>query len=195
MGTVLGAVLGLLLGLAWPTAVWAAGGDGGSSLSSFIYQVVNLVLILGVLFFVARKPVAKYFASRAEQIKTDVESAAELLAEAESRNAETQQRLEDLGAELDKIRETVRRRAEHESEEILKETQKRVERIQVDASAAIEQELLRSRRFLKAEAADLAIELAADLLKEKVSDVDRDQLLDEFITRIEAGSEPKQPGH
>ena len=47
----------------------------------------------------------------------------------------------------------------------------------------------RARKRLREEAADLALEIAAGKLKAQVADADRDRLIDEFILRVEPGSE------
>ncbi len=75
-----------------------------------------------------------------------------------------------------------------ESERLLAEARKSAERIHADAAAAIDQELQRARRELRAEASDLALKLAAEILRERVGESDRERLADEFITRIEASS-------
>lgn len=173
----------------WLPAIAHAADDahGGDS-SSFVYQAINLVLLLAILVYFARKPVKEFFAGRRQAISGDLESAAQLLSEAETRNSEIQRRLADLESELEEIRETTRRRAEEESERILAEARKSAERIHADAATAIEQEALRAQRALRAEAAELAMQLAGEMLSQQVSDADRDRLLDEFITRVEGGS-------
>jgi F-type H+-transporting ATPase subunit b len=153
------------------------------------YLTLNLAILLVVLVYFARKPIREFFAARRDQIEGDLDAAATLLSQAEARNSEIQRRLVDLESQLEEIRETTRRRAEEESERILAEAHKSAERIQHDAAAAVDQELMRAQRALRAEAADLALQLAADILRQQVGDADRERLLDEFITRVEPGTE------
>jgi len=168
-----------------PGAAWAAEGGG---LADLLYQALNLAILLGVLIYFGRKPVMAYFASRRSDIKRDLDSAAELLAAAEARNSEIQRKLADLESEIEETRETARKRADEECERILAEARKAAERIRSDAHAAAEQELARARRELRAEAADLAVQLAGELLREQTGEGDRERLLDEFITRVESGT-------
>jgi len=183
-----GAVLariGLGAGIVLAPVVAAASEETGGT-SALVYQTVNLVLVLGVIFYFARKPVLEYFATRRADIKRDLDTAAELLTAAEHRNAEIQRRLADLQSEIEEMRETSRRRADEECERILAEARKAAERIRADAHAAAEQELTRARHDLRVEAADLAVQLAGDLLRQNVGENDRERLLDEFITRVES---------
>lgn len=165
----------------------ALASEGGFDVREFLLQGANLAIVLGVLFYFARKPILEYFATRRADIKKDLDSAAELLAAAEQRNSQIQRKLVDLESQLEEISETSRRRADEESERILAEARKTAERIHADAKIAAEQEFVRARRVLRAEAAELAVELAAELLQQNVSQSDRERLLDEFITRVEPG--------
>lgn len=172
----------------------AGGGEDGDPLMDLIYQAANFALLIGVIFFVARKPVVAYFAGRREQIKGDLDQAASTLAAAEARQAEIESKLADLTSQLDEIRELSRQRAEEESERILAKAREAADRIQADAIEASVQELMRAQRELRSEAAALAVELAAQILNEQVGDADRERLLDEFISRVEPHSDNQEAG-
>jgi F-type H+-transporting ATPase subunit b len=167
---------------------WASGG-GESDNMALVWQGVNLVLLIAVLTYFARKPVMQFFGERRERITNDLDSAAELLRQAELRNSEISRKLVDLGSQVEEIQEATRRRADEECERIIAEAHRSAERIRSDAHGAIEQELARAQRELRREAANLAIEVAAEMLREKISDSDRERLVDEFITRVEPGNE------
>ena len=169
----------------------AAGGDPESEsevVKETVYQLLNLLLLLGLLFYLGRKPITEFFSSRRASIQSELHQAAELLDEAEHRNADLQRRLVDLSSEVEEIKGNAGRRAAEEAERILADARISAERIRRDASAALDHELRRARSQLREEAADLALELAAHKLNDQVGDSDRDRLLDEFITRIEPGS-------
>jgi F-type H+-transporting ATPase subunit b len=166
----------------------AAGGEAKSDdeiLKETIFQGINLLLLLGVLFWFGRKPISEYFTIRREGIQSELSEASDLLSQAEQRNAELQRRLVDLSSEIEEIREQAGRRAEAEAERILSDARAHAARIRSDARAAIDQELRRAQKELREEAADLALEIATRTLTEQVSDSDRERLLDEFITRVE----------
>ena len=86
---------------------------------------------------------------------------------------------------------TARERADTEREHILAAARASAERIRRDASLAIEHEVRRAREHLRGEASELAVELAAGMLKEQVGPSDRERLLDEFIVRVE--TPPERP--
>jgi F-type H+-transporting ATPase subunit b len=172
----------------------AADDSHAGGLELMIKTAINLVLLLGVIFYFARKPVLEYFDSRRRTIKEDLTGAAAELTDAEATYAKWQRRLIDLETELEEIRTTSRHRAESERERIIADAHTAAERIRNNASAAITQELRRAREQLREEAAQLAIEMAADRLAREVTAADRDRLLDEFIDRVEQGDAPTGSG-
>lgn len=172
-----------------PVVAAAESAEHGGGSGELLWQAVNLAIVLGVLVWFGRKPILEFFAQRRHQITHDLEAAATLLQEAEARNSEIQRRLVDLDSQIEDLKEVAKHRAEDESERIIAEAQRTAERIRTDAEATVEQELRRARRLLRAEAAELALELAGGLLREQIGDGDRDRLLDEFITRVEPGPE------
>jgi len=178
-----------LMLIASATPARAATEGGG-----LFFPFVNFILLVAVVVYFARKPVREYFATRRAAIQDDLHSASELRREAEERFAKWLRKLVDLEAELEQIRTTARGRAESEREHIIADATATAERIRADATAAIEQELRRSREVLREEAADLAVELAGNLLRESVTEADRERLVGEFIARIEGAPETAGPG-
>jgi F-type H+-transporting ATPase subunit b len=177
--------IGLALAAASPAQAATPEGDVFAKL---IYPAINLALLLGVLIYFSRKPIQAFFRDRRAQIRSDLETAAQLRTEAEERCAELQRRLVNLDSEIESIRQLARERAESERTRILTDAEATAERIRADAQAAIEQELRRAREQLREDASDLAIELAGERVRDQITDSDRSRLLDEFIDRIESGA-------
>ena len=180
-----------LLGLPAYASDQPAGG-----LQNFVWPAVNLVILLAVLVYFARKPLQAYFDKRRSDISDELQSSADELATAESTYAKWQRRMIVLDGELDEIRAMSRQRAEAERERIIGDARATAERIQRDATTAIELELRRAREALREEAAQLAIELAGERLSREVTDADRDRLVDEFISLIastpDSGASPRE---
>jgi F-type H+-transporting ATPase subunit b len=161
-----------------------ASDPSADGLQTFLWPALNLVILLAVLVYFARKPLQAYFEKRRSDIQGELQSAADELATAESTYAKWQRRMIDLEGELDEIRATSRQRAEAERERIIQDARASAERIRRDATAAAELELRRARETLREEAAQLAIDLASERLLREVTDADRDRLVDEFIDLI-----------
>jgi len=166
-----------------PLAAHAAPSE--ETLIDFVLKWLNLVLLLGVIVYFAKAPVLRFFGERREGVAEELEQAGELLSNAEKRFAEWERKLAGLDAELEQIRAQARERAEAERERILSDAETAVARVRRDADAAMEQELRRSRAALRNEAAELAVELAGRILAEHMTDDDRAQLVDDFVSRVE----------
>lgn len=177
-----------LLVAAVPAVAFAEEGaaEEGRELLTLFWQAVNLAILIGVLLHFAREPIRNFFAERRDTVAHDIDSAANVLSDAESRLAEWQARADRLDAEIEEIKEAARRRAAAERDHILADAEATAERLRNDAHAAIDHEVARARSALRAEAADLATRLAADLLRTNVTEADQRKLVDEFVARVEA---------
>jgi F-type H+-transporting ATPase subunit b len=184
------AAAAVLLGLAAPA--WAASGESGAG--ELLWMAVNLAILLGVIVYFGRRPVRAFFAERRHRIHHELKEAEQLRSDVERRLADWQRRLTGLDAELERLRRLTLEQAETERERILADAQGAAERIRRDAQAVVDQELRRSREELRAEAADLTVRLAGDLLSRQVGDADRERLLDDFIQGIESGGAPRASG-
>jgi F-type H+-transporting ATPase subunit b len=181
----------LLLGSAAPAA--ASAGEGAGALGDLVWPVLNLAILLAALVYFGRRPIRDFFEARHGRIREELDSAARALSEAESRYAEWRRRLAALEAELARIRTQARERAEAEREHLLAGAAAATERVRADARAAVDQELRRAREELRREAAELAIELAAETLRARLTAGDHTRLLDEFIETIERGAGSAAP--
>jgi len=183
------ALLAPLVVLLGPLVAAAAeGGHGGDDAMTLFWQGVNLLLLIGVLVYLTREPIRTFFAERRDSVTRDIDAAASVLSEAESRLAEWQARADRLDAEVEQIKQAARQRAATESEHILTDAEAAAERIRNAARSAIDQEVARARMALRAEAGELATKLAADLLRAHVSEADQRKLVDEFVTRVEGSA-------
>jgi F-type H+-transporting ATPase subunit b len=178
--------VGLVAVLA-PVQAWASGGEAENPME-FVWELVNFLLLLGAIVYFARKPISQFFEDRRNEIGAELNSAAEILEQAEKRFGEWQQKMAELDGEIGQIRDRERQRAQQERARILEDARQAAERIKADAGNAAEREFRRAQTKLREEAAELAIELASKLLRDKVADADRDRLMDEFISRVEQTS-------
>ena len=170
----------LVFGIALAALPASAAEEGGG----LLYPAINFVLLLAVLFYFARKPIQAYFGDRRAAIRKELDDAAAMKRRAEEHFAQWNRRIVDLDRELAEIRAGAQERAEAERASLLADARAAADRIRADATTAVDHELRRARAGLREEASQLAIELAAGILREKVTAQDRDRLIDEFIERV-----------
>ena len=167
--------------LARPASAAAEGGAG------VFWEIFNLALVIGVLVYFARKPVLAYLAERRSGIEGNIQSAEQVLSEAEARLSEWSTKVDRLDEDMATIREAARKSAEDERTRIIAEAQAAAQRILASAGDAVQAETRRAQVILREEAADLAVELAEKILREQVGDADQARLVDEFIAKVEQG--------
>jgi F-type H+-transporting ATPase subunit b len=184
-------LLGVLLLLL--AASPAAASEEGGGLMAFVWEAGNLLLLLGVLVYLGRKPVLNYLSERRLRIQENLTNSERLMKEAEARLAEWNQKASTLDVEIEELRQMARERAEQEKAQILEDARVTAERIKRDAESGVSREVERAKQALRDEAADLSVELAGKLLQDQVTDADRDRLVDEFVDEIEAGSKTPAP--
>ena len=172
----------------------AAASEEGGGLMDFVWEAGNLLLLLGVLVYLGRKPVLNYLSERRQRIQDNLANSERLLTEAKARLAEWTQKTGQLDVEIEELRQMARERAEQERAQILEDARLTAERIKRDAASGVDREVERAKQELRDEAADLSVELAGKLLQEQVTDGDRDRLVDEFVAEIEAGSKAPAAG-
>ena len=170
--------------LAAPPA-FAEGASAEGHQGTLVWHAVNLAVLLAVLIYLLREPIRDFLATRRRDIEQNLERAAAVLREAEERLAEWKRRMARLDTEIAEIRRLAEERAQAERQRILADAAAAAARIRRDGAAAVEQEERRARDALRKEAADLAIELAGELLRQQVTEADRARLAEEFIERME----------
>jgi F-type H+-transporting ATPase subunit b len=171
----------------------AAASEEGGGLMAFVWEAGNLLLLLGVLVYLGRKPVLNYLSERRQRIVDNLASSERLLEDAEGRLTEWTEKAARLDGEVEEIHRLARERAEQERLQILEDARVTAERIKRDAASGVDREVERAKQALRDEAADLAVELAGHLLQEQVTDGDRDRLVDEFVAEIETDTESQGP--
>lgn len=172
------ALLGLGAAL-WlgPADAMAAGGHGGSHGPAHVdlWKLANFVLFVGVAAYVLRKPAAAFFRSRTEEIQRAIREAAAQQQEAESRLAEIEQRLAGVAEEIANLRRQAAAEAAAERERLERQIRDEVRKIQAEAEQEIEAMVKSARQRLRAEAAELAVALAAAEIRQRFTAEDEDR--------------------
>ncbi|MCG8683454.1 MAG: ATP synthase F0 subunit B [Desulfobacterales bacterium] len=181
-----GAVMALVAG---STAAWAAGGGGGvhnSWLTVDTWKVLNFGLLAVGVFFIAKKPVAQFFSSRAKDIEEELSELEQKKAEAEKKLAEYETRFRNLEQESKQIVEDYIKQGEEAKKRIIAEAGAQAEKLEDMAKRNIEQEFKSAKAALQQEIAERAMEQAEAVIKESISAEDQDRLVDEYLKKVEA---------
>lgn len=179
-----GALIGLTAGVAL-----AAGGEGnhvdsGVLLKDFLYRVLNFsLLVAGLAYFVA-KPLKNALSSRREGIEQELKEAREAAEYAEQRFAEYDAKLTRAEEEIGQIKTDIKEEAELEKQRIIENAQQMAAKIKEDSGKTADNEIEKARLALRQEAAELAVELAGDLLKNNFNREDQARLVEEYKLKV-----------
>lgn len=178
-------LLGVVVCLALPLGAWAAENTGdrwGPWLE--IGKLANLVLVVAVLVGVARKPLANFFAGRSKAIRDQLEDAQRARREAEAKLAEIDLRMSSLDDELREIRAAAEREAQEEHQRLIAAAERDAERIVGGARREIDGMTRAAQLELKAHAAELSVQLAKEMIRNEITDNDRNRLFARFVARV-----------
>jgi F-type H+-transporting ATPase subunit b len=153
-------------------------------IKDFLWRVLNLAVLIWLLVKFAGKPVKEYFAGRREMIQKGVKEAQEAKAAAEKIYREYQEKLAGLDGELKAIEERAQLEAEREKERMRRETEELVVKLQQQARQMADQEVASAKRQLRTEAAQVALEVAEKLVKENVTEADRQRMVEKYLEKV-----------
>lgn len=177
--------LTLLIILLSSVASAAEAEHGGGSLKSWAFQFINFAILVFLLVKFLGKPLKKFFAQRRELIEKSIKESKEAKELAQKALKEVEEKLKLKDEEVQDILDTARKIGQQEKEQIIQESEKLKEKIMEQAKTNIEFEVKMAKDALRLEAAELAIQLSEQKLKQKITPEEQEKLLQESIKIIE----------
>lgn len=161
------------------------GGAGGFlGVPSLVWQVLNLGLFLGLLWYLLRKPLAGFLNDRKSGVAAALAKADDDRRRAEQLSAELETRLTTIEAELANLKAAARREADLEHAALLAKSQADADHILARTRADLDNRVRAARAELTAYAGDLSVDLARELLRKSVTQDDEKRLLSEGVARL-----------
>lgn len=173
-------------------------GHGALTFSSLIRNrefqgtVLNFLVLVGLIVWVVRKKVNPALAARRGEVEKELAEAQELRIAAEKRHMETATRLQKLDEEMLQIRGDMIKAGEAERDRIVTQAEEKAARLRKDTSFLIEQQIKQLRKELTQQAAVAAVAAAQELLQERTTDADQDQLAEAYLNRLDEVIEERQ---
>ena len=170
--------------------VFASGGHEGSDRSGdlldLLYRSINFALLVIILFWAIKKGGIKDFLSaRTEEIRQKLEDLKKGKEDAENRYRDIEKRLREFEEKKKDIIEEFKSEGIAEKEKIIAEAKERVKQIIEQAELTIQQEMQSARDRLKQEVVNLAAQKAKEIISKEITERDQDNLVNEFIERVE----------
>jgi F-type H+-transporting ATPase subunit b len=178
-------VLAFVLLMALDTHAATGGDEGhGKDLVDFAWRVVNMIVLVGFLYWLLAQKIKEFFVGRREGIKSSLEQAGIAKEEAEHKYNEYTNKLEKATEEIAGISDMIRAQGLAEKERIIEDARKVAEKMKEDTQARVEQELKQAGNLLRAEAVKLSVEMAEELLKRNIKAADHDAMVKDYLDKV-----------
>ena len=145
----------------------------------------NFVILAGGAGYLAAKKGGPYFASRSQDIRKGMADAEKLTADSQARVAAVNAKIANLQTEIESIRVGIRQEQKQEHERIQRETTAEMHRIQTHVEYEMEAAGKAARLALRRHAAQLALELAEQKLRARMTPRMQDILTRSFVEELQ----------
>ncbi len=149
--------------------------------SEYIFDWVNFVILIALLIYFLRKPIAQFFRQRSEDIQKSLEEGRKALEAAQAQLAAAEERLSHLEQDIAALKADAARQTEAERERLRQAGEREAERILQSARHMIDSATQAAKLELKEHAADEAIRLAEKMIRDRLDEAARERLVSRFI--------------
>jgi F-type H+-transporting ATPase subunit b len=150
------------------------------------FKFANTFIVVAILYKVAAKPIASFFKDRSEGIRKALDEAKADKEEAEKKLEQQRSKVADLEAELGRVRETGERERGEIRARLEADQKTQAERLLEQTKNAIELEVVKARAELQDRAAEIALELAEEMLKKNIGSEDQERFVSEYLVKLES---------
>jgi F-type H+-transporting ATPase subunit b len=158
--------------------------EGGGSLLGTLGRVFNFAVLVGVLVYFLRAPIAGYLSRRSTEIRRDLTTAAETREAATAELAAVEQKLKALPGEIEALKVRGAREVAAEEARIRQAADAERERMLEQTRREIDLQVKAAERELTRQAADLAVGLAAERIKQTITSEDQARLVDRYLADV-----------
>jgi F-type H+-transporting ATPase subunit b len=148
------------------------------------WSIPNFLILITILVYFAGDAVNQNLKTRRDDLEKAIGEAEKARREAEALRADYEAKLADLGNEIERLKAEMRAQGEEEKGRIVKQAEVQAERIRNEADFTARQEVLVAQYRLREEAARLAVQVAEQVLREVITDKDRDRLFSDYLSTV-----------
>lgn len=168
-----------------PDVLHAAEGGEGNPVVQTIAKLMNFAILVGVLVYYLRTPIAGYLASRSTQIRADLVTAAETRRTATAQLEEIARKLQTLPGELEALKAQGAEDVKVEKVRIAQAAATERERLLEQTRREIAMRLRIARRQLVDLAAELTVNAARDRVVRSITPEDHLRLVDRYTSQLQ----------
>lgn len=179
---------GLLLAAALLSPEGALAAEAHHKAFSFteeLFKLVNTLVVVAILYKFAFHPLKNFLKDRREGVRKALEEARAAREEAEKQLAEQREKVADLEAELARVRDQGEKERGALKERLEEERETQEQRLLDQTRATIELEISKARAELRSQAASLALDLAEEMLKDRLDEADQERFVASYLAELD----------
>ncbi|HXX80388.1 MAG TPA: ATP synthase F0 subunit B [Thermodesulfovibrionales bacterium] len=156
----------------------------GGEWKEWLWKILNFAILVGILVWFAKKPLIEFLKKRTELIEKTLQEAKQARELAEKALAEVEERLKLKDREIEEIIAHAQQSARTEKDLLVQQGEQMKEKILEQAKNNIDYEVRLAKDSIKAEAVEIALELAEKKLKEKLTREEQIRLIEESLAKM-----------
>jgi len=171
------------------SAVAYASGGGGEEdttamMKDFGWRILNFAILVGFLYWATAKKIKEFFSERRQNIKAIIEEKIVEKEETAKKFREYSAKLDKATDEINNIIEMIKAQGAIEKEKIIEDAKRASEKVKEDTQARMAQEFKAARNQLRAEAAQLSVEMAEELLKKNIKPEHHEYMVKDYLDKV-----------
>jgi F-type H+-transporting ATPase subunit b len=149
----------------------------------------NFVILFGILGYLLRKPMGQFFSQRGREILEGIARGRRAGEDAAARLRDIEARLAGLEAEIARLREAAGTEAQADHDRLRARAQAEAEKIRAMAEQEIDSSVRQARSQIKNYAAVLAVELAEQRIRARLTPERQDALLRRYAEEVRSAKQ------
>lgn len=154
---------------------------GKAEKHELLFKIINSAILVAALTFVLRKPLAEFFTQRSASIRKSLEEGRKALDASQAQLRAIEEKLVRLEEEIRALTASAAQEMAAERERLRQATAEEAEKVLEFARAQLETATRAAKLELKAYAAQEALKLAEDLIRERLDPASQKQLVSRFV--------------
>jgi F-type H+-transporting ATPase subunit b len=166
------------------SALLQTGESGSEPSHEELLKWINFLILAAALIYLLRKPLAHFFAERLDTIHEGLEEGRRALAASEAKLLEIEAQLKELEQEIADFRARSRLEMQAERDRLRQAAERDAQRVMDFAQAQIEAAVRAAKLELKRYAAGQALERAESVIRRRLDEPMRHQLVSQFVAEL-----------
>jgi F-type H+-transporting ATPase subunit b len=152
-------------------------------LQDLAWRIANFTVLVIILHVTLTGRAVAFISGRKKAIQEALDEAVKARQDAQKKYEEVEKMLKKAKAEIEEIHDSFTTEGQRERDRIIKNAEREADKIKKQAESTAVQEIKKARFALRAEAVDIAVSMAEELLTKNISTDDQKKITRDFIEK------------